>query len=52
MLVADVLGLNCAAYQSTVLLSGMLVDWRCAQVVIFPTGNRELRVWRQMNNLC
>lgn len=53
VLVAGVQGLN-HAYQSTVLSSGMLVDWRCAQIGTwrdFPMGNGELHVQRQMSNL-
>ena len=53
MLIAGVQGLNHAC-QSTMLLSGMLVDWRCAEVgtsTDFHMGNRELPVRRQMSDL-
>jgi len=53
VLIAGVQGLNHAC-QSTMLLSGMLVDWRCAEVgtsTDFHMGNRELPVRRQMSDL-
>lgn len=53
MLVAGVRSLN-RAYQSTMLLSGMLVNCRCAQVGTssdFPMDNSELHAQRQMSRL-